>query len=130
MDTTTAPAYTPTREDVMLYPDFWLAGPGSVTASQVRCAHDYNLTDSCPNCAADVEDAEADHTLDNPDLSRVLRGLEERGTEGRSIPAIYPKVRYLAEKLCQAGFAENRGNRFYITAAGRLALAVIGSVTL
>ncbi|NEW42749.1 hypothetical protein GV794_02080 [Nocardia cyriacigeorgica] len=48
----------PTKSDVRLWPDFFIAGPGRRVASATLCPHAYYLTDSCPGCDADHEDAQ------------------------------------------------------------------------
>lgn len=47
-----------TPADIQAYPEYFINGRGRSIASTTLCAHDYYLTDSCPGCDADQEDAE------------------------------------------------------------------------
>jgi len=39
-----------TPADVSTWPEYFILGPGREIASKTFCAHEYYLTDSCPNC--------------------------------------------------------------------------------
>lgn len=58
----------PTKQDVRDWPDFYISGPGRAVASRTACPHDYRVTDSCPGCDYDQEQAanepDPDHGLD------------------------------------------------------------------
>lgn len=47
----------PTVADVKAWPDFFMAGPGRAVAQATECPHAYHLTDSCPGCDHDEEQA-------------------------------------------------------------------------
>ncbi|MBP2323300.1 hypothetical protein JOF56_003685 [Kibdelosporangium banguiense] len=52
----------PTVADIKADPKYWISGPGRDVASRTKCPHEYRLTDSCPNCDADLELADAKAT--------------------------------------------------------------------
>lgn len=47
----------PTRASVKAWPEWFISGPGGHVAEAMPCPHQYYLTDSCPGCDADEDDA-------------------------------------------------------------------------
>lgn len=47
----------PTVADVAAWEEFFITGPGRRVASATECPHAYYLTDSCPGCDYDEEQA-------------------------------------------------------------------------
>jgi hypothetical protein len=48
-------ATTPTAQTVILFPDYYINGPGRAVASTTLCDHGCHLTDSCPGCDHDQD---------------------------------------------------------------------------
>jgi hypothetical protein len=53
----------PTHADVKAHPAYFISGPGRDIASSTQCAHGYYLTDSCPGCDYDDDQAAPDPDL-------------------------------------------------------------------
>lgn len=45
----------PTAQTVILFPDYYLHGPGQTFARATLCDHGYRLTDTCPGCDHDQD---------------------------------------------------------------------------
>ncbi|MGW4114793.1 hypothetical protein ACWEFJ_28295 [Actinosynnema sp. NPDC004786] len=64
----------PTIADVRRFPEFWVSGAGHAIASRTHCPHGYYLTDSCPGCDADQDQAAAG-LPDCPGRAEVIRDV-------------------------------------------------------